>query len=51
MNYQVQTSHGFFEVYQSLTYGDMILMGILVVIAVLVGIKIIYDIADREGYL
>ncbi|OLN29929.1 hypothetical protein [Desulfosporosinus metallidurans] len=51
MNYQIQTPHGFFEVIQSLSYGDMIIAGILTVIAVLVGIKVIYDVADREGYI
>lgn len=51
MNYQVQTPHGVFEVIQSLSYGEMLIAGILVVIAVLVGIKILYDIADREGFI
>jgi hypothetical protein len=51
MNYQVQTPHGVFEVIQSLSYGDMIIAGILVIIAVLIAIKVIYDIADREGYI
>jgi hypothetical protein len=39
MKYQVPTPHGVFEVLQSLSYGDMIIAGILVVIA------------DREGYI
>lgn len=51
MKYQVPTPHGVFEVIQSLSYGDMIIAGILIVIAVIVGFKVLYDIADREGYI
>lgn len=51
MKYQVPTPHGVFEVIQSLSYGDMIIAGILIVIAVIVGFKTLYDIADREGYI
>jgi hypothetical protein len=51
MKYQVPTPHGVFEVLQSLSYGDMIIAGILVVIAVILAFKTLYDIADREGYI
>lgn len=51
MNYQVNTPHGLFEVIQSLSYGEMIIAGILVIIATILGFKTIYDIAEREGYM
>jgi len=51
MNYEINTPHGLFEVIQSLSYGDMIIAGVLVVIAVIVGFKTLYDIADREGFI
>ncbi|NLI74762.1 MAG: hypothetical protein GX369_08380 [Euryarchaeota archaeon] len=51
MGYEVLTPHGVFEVIQSLSYGDMIISGILVVIAVIAGFKTLYDIADREGFI
>lgn len=51
MGYQVNTPHGVFEVLQSLSYGDMIIAGLLVIIAVIVGFKALYDIADREGFI
>lgn len=51
MKYTVPTPHGVFEVLQSLSYGDMIIAGILTVIAVIIGLKVLYDIADREGYI
>lgn len=51
MLYRVFTPHGFFEVLQQLSYGDMIIAGILLIILVVLGFKVIYDIADREGYI
>jgi len=51
MGYQVSTPHGFFEVIQSLSYGEMIIAGILVIIVTILGFKTLYDIADREGYI
>lgn len=51
MKYDVTTPHGVFEVLQSLTYGEMIIAGILVVILAVCGFKVIYDIASREGYI
>lgn len=51
MKYQVQTPHGIFEVFQSLTYGEMLIAGILVVIAVILGFKVLYDVLDREGFI
>lgn len=51
MNYEVITPHGIFEIIQSLSYGDMIIAGILVIIAVILGFKTLYDIADREGFI
>lgn len=51
MSYQVLTPHGIFEIIQSLSYGEMIISGILVIIATILGFKTLYDIADREGYI
>lgn len=51
MGYKILTPHGFFEVLQQLSYGDMIIAGILVIILVVVGFKVVYDIADREGFI
>ena len=51
MSYQVITPHGLYEIIQSLSYGEMLISGILVVIAVILGFKTIYDIADREGFI
>lgn len=51
MKYEVATPHGVFEVLQRLTYGEMIIAGILVVILVVIGFKTLYDIASREGYI
>lgn len=51
MSYQVFTPHGIFEIIQSLSYGEMIISGILVIIATILGFKTLYDIADREGYI
>lgn len=51
MNYEVITPHGLFEIIQSLSYGEMLISGILVVIAVILGFKTLYDIADREGFI
>lgn len=51
MSYQVLTPHGLFEVIQSLSYGEMVISGILVIIATILGFKTLYDIADREGYV
>jgi len=51
VKYTVPTPHGVFEVLQSLSCGDMIIAGILTVIAVIIGLKVLYDIADREGYI
>lgn len=49
--YIVTTPHGLFEVLQRLSYGEMLIAGILVVIAVVIGFKALYDIADREGFI
>lgn len=51
MSYQVLTPHGIFEIIQSMSYGEMIISGILVIIATILGFKTLYDIADREGYI
>lgn len=51
MIYRVFTPEGFFEVLQQLTYGDMIIAGILIIILAVVTFKAIYDIADREGFI
>lgn len=51
MSHEISTPHGIFEVIQSLTYGEMIISGILVIIAVVVSFKTLYDIADREGFI
>lgn len=51
MKYDVTTPHGIFEIIQSLTYGEMIIAGILVIIAVIIGFKTLYEIADREGFI
>jgi hypothetical protein len=51
MLYRVFTPHGFFDVLQQLSYGDMIIAGILLIILVVLGFKVFYDIADREGYI
>lgn len=51
MEYLVQTPHGLFKVLQELTYGDMIIGGLLTLILAVVGFKVIYDIADREGFI
>lgn len=51
MSYKVFTPAGLFEVIQQLSYGDMIIAGILVIILVVLLFKVLYDIADREGFL
>lgn len=51
MSYRVFTPDGFFEVLQQLSYGDMIIAGVLVLILIAVLFKVVYDIADREGFL
>ncbi|MDH7578487.1 MAG: hypothetical protein QHH75_11905 [Bacillota bacterium] len=51
MEYLVSTPHGFFKVLQQLSYGEMIIAGILTIILVVIGCKVVYDIADREGYI
>lgn len=51
MAYKVFTPDGFFEVLQQLSYGDMIIAGIMIIILVVIGSKVIYDIADREGLI
>jgi hypothetical protein len=51
MSYKIFTPDGFFEVLQQLTYGDMLIAGILVLILAVLGFKVLYDIADREGFL
>lgn len=51
MEYTVQTLHGVFKVIQSMSYGEMLIAGILVIIATILGFKTLYDIADREGYI
>jgi len=51
MIYRVFTPEGFFEVLQQLTYGDMIIAGILIIILAVITFKVIYDIADREGFI
>lgn len=51
MSYQILTPHGIFEVIQSLSYGEMIISGILVIIATILGFKTLYDVADREGFI
>lgn len=51
MEYQVTTPHGIFSVIQSLTYGEMIIAGILTVIAFILVFKVLYDVADREGFI
>ena len=51
MSYQILTPHGIFEVMQSLSYGEMIISGILVIIATILGFKTLYDVADREGFI
>lgn len=51
MEYQVSTPHGIFNVIQSLTYGEMIIAGLLTVIAFIFVFKVLYDVADREGFI
>lgn len=51
MYYKVFTPYGFFEVLQQLSYGEMIIAGILVLILAVLGCKVIYDVADREGII
>lgn len=51
MKYDISTPYGVFEVLQQLTYGEMIIGGILTVILVVVTFKAVYDIADREGFI
>lgn len=51
MLYEIHTPHGIFQVIQSLTYGEMIIAGLLTVIAAILVFKVLYDIADREGFL
>ncbi|NLV16055.1 MAG: hypothetical protein GXY50_02425 [Syntrophomonadaceae bacterium] len=51
MIYRVFTPEGFFEVIQHLTYGDMIIASILIIILAVIVFKVIYDIADREGFI
>ncbi|ADI02572.1 MAG TPA: hypothetical protein GXX39_02345 [Syntrophothermus lipocalidus] len=51
MSYRVFTPEGFFEVLQQLTYGDMLIAGILVIILAVIVFKVLYDIADREGFI
>lgn len=51
MEYLVNTANGAFKVLQQLSYGDMIIAGLLVIIAVILGCKVVYDIADREGFI
>lgn len=51
LKYSVSTAHGIFDVLQSLSYGDMIIAGLLVLILCVLGFKALYDIADREGYI
>ncbi|SHK92339.1 hypothetical protein [Desulforamulus aeronauticus] len=51
MEYKVETLHGIFLVIQSMSYGEMLIAGILVVIATILGFKTIYEIADKEGYI
>ena len=51
MEYIINTSHGIFKVLQQLTYGDMIISILLLAILAVVGFKVIYDIADKEGFI
>jgi len=51
MSYEILTPKGLFEVIQSLSYGDMLIASILTLILLVVGFKVLYDIADREGFI
>ena len=51
MEYQINTGHGFFSVLQRLTYGEMLIAGLLTIILVVIVFKILYDVADREGFI
>lgn len=51
MSYTITTPHGIFQVLQNLSYGDMIIAGLLVAIAVILLFKVLYDVLDREGYI
>ena len=51
MSYEILTPKGLFEVIQSLSYGDMLIASILTIILLVVGFKVLYDIADREGFI
>lgn len=49
--YDVTTPHGIFRVLQSLTYGELLIAILLVVLITVVGVKFIWEIACREGWL
>lgn len=51
MWYEVFTPHGVFRIIQQLTYGELLIAMLLVVLIVLVGIKLLLDVAYREGWL
>jgi hypothetical protein len=49
--YDVTTPHGIFRVLQSLTYGELLIAILLVVLITVVGVKFIWEVACREGWL
>ena len=50
LKYEVLTPHGVFEIIQSLSYGEMIIAILLMVLIIVTGMKFLWEVATREGW-
>ncbi|MDI3477850.1 MAG: hypothetical protein PWQ59_1375 [Thermoanaerobacterium sp.] len=51
MKFSVITPNGIFEILQNASYGELLISILLVILIVLVGLKFLWEVACREGWL
>lgn len=49
-SYEVLTPHGIFTVLQRLTYGEMLLSILVLVLIAITGLKLVWQVGTREGW-
>jgi len=49
-SYEIITPHGVFQVIQSLTYGEMIISTLIIILIVITGLRFLWEVAVREGW-
>jgi len=49
-SYEIITPHGVFQVIQSLTYGEMIISTLIIIMIVITGLRFLWEVAVREGW-